>query len=161
MITGIVRPLGVELLLEPGRSLIAESSVLLSKVIYTKENSRKAFVILDAGMNDLMRPVLYDAPHPITRVVECDAQKFSGRKRADLVGPVCETGDTFLLDWPLGNARQGELLAIWVTGAYGFVQSSNYNGRGRAAEVLVDRNTAKLIRRRESRKDLLRNDVLG
>ena len=81
--------------------------------------------------------------------------------RADIVGPVCETGDTFLFDWPLGNVTQGDLLAIWVTGAYAFAQSSNYNGRGRAAEVLVDGASMKLIRRRETHKDLLRTDVLG
>jgi diaminopimelate decarboxylase len=161
MIADIVRPLAAQLLLEPGRSIIAESCVLLSRVIYTKQNSRKSFVILDAAMNDLMRPVLYDAPHPITRVVQSDASQASAAKHADIVGPVCETGDTFLFDWPLGSASQGDLVAIWVTGAYGFAQSSNYNGRGRAAEALVDRDTAKLIRRRETRKDLLRTDVLG
>jgi diaminopimelate decarboxylase len=161
MIADVVSPLGVRLLLEPGRSIVAESCVLLSRVIHTKQNSRKSFVILDAAMNDLMRPVLYDAPHPITRVVQSHAPQANAAKRADIVGPVCETGDTFLFDWPLGSVSQGDLVAIWVTGAYGFAQSSNYNGRGRAAEVLVDRNTAKLIRRRETRKDLLRTDVLG
>jgi diaminopimelate decarboxylase len=161
MIADIVRPLGVQLLLEPGRSIIAESSVLLSRVIYTKQNSRKRLVIVDAAMNDLMRPVLYDAPHPITRVVRSKAESANTSKRADIVGPVCETGDTFLFDWPLGSVSQGDLLAIWVTGAYGFAQSSNYNGRRRAAEVLVDRKTPKLIRRRETRKDLLRTDVLA
>jgi diaminopimelate decarboxylase len=119
-----------------------------------------SFVIIDAAMNDLMRPVLYDAPHPITRVAQSGDADASARGRADIVGPVCETGDTFLFDWPLGNVSQGDLLAIWVTGAYGFAQSSNYNGRGRAAEVLVDRNALKLIRRRETNKDLLRTDVL-
>jgi diaminopimelate decarboxylase len=161
MIADVARPLGVQLLLEPGRSIIAESCVLLSRVIYTKQNSRKSFVIIDAAMNDLMRPVLYDAPHPITRVVQNSTAPAIATKRADIVGPVCETGDTFLFDWPLGSVSQGDLLAIWVTGAYGFAQSSNYNGRGRAAEVLVERNTLKLIRRRETRKDLLRTDVLG
>lgn len=161
MIASVVRPLGVHLLLEPGRSIVAESCVLLSRVLYAKENSRKSFVILDAAMNDLMRPVLYDAPHPITRVVQSIPGRSAAAKRADIVGPVCETGDTFLLDWPLGSVSQGDLLAIWVTGAYGFAQSSNYNGRGRAAEVLVDRKNCKLIRRRETRKDLLRTDVLG
>jgi diaminopimelate decarboxylase len=161
MIADVVRPLGVQLLLEPGRSIIAESSVLLSRVIYTKQNSRKSFVILDAAMNDLMRPVLYDAPHPITRVVHSNAPQTNAVTRADIVGPVCETGDTFLFDWPLGNVSQGDLLAIWVTGAYGFAQSSNYNGRGRAAEVLIDHDKPKLIRRRETRKDLLRTDVLA
>ena len=161
MIAEVVRPLGVQLLLEPGRSIIAESCVLLSRVIYAKQNSGKSFVIIDAAMNDLMRPVLYDAPHPITCVVQSGPMPASTTKRADIVGPVCETGDSFLFDWPLGNVSQGDLLAIWVTGAYGFAQSSNYNGRCRAAEVLVDRGTAKLIRRRETRKDLLRSDVLG
>jgi diaminopimelate decarboxylase len=161
MIADVARPLGVQLLLEPGRSIIAESCVLLSRVIYTKQNSRKSFVILDAAMNDLMRPVLYDAPHPITHVVENGVHQANATKRADVVGPVCETGDTFLFDWPLGTVSQGDLVAVWVAGAYGFAQSSNYNGRGRAAEVLVERDTAKLIRRRETSKDLLRTDVLG
>lgn len=161
MIAEVVRPLGVQLLLEPGRSIIAESCVLLSRVLYSKQNAGKSFVVLDAAMNDLMRPVLYDAPHPITRVAQTGANQASTEKRADIVGPVCETGDTFLFDWPLGNVSQGDLLAIWVTGAYGFAQSSNYNGRGRAAEVLVNGNTARLIRRRETHKDLLRTDVLA
>ncbi len=161
MIAEVARPLGVHLLLEPGRSIIAESSVLLSRVLYTKENARKSFVILDAAMNDLLRPVLYDAPHPITRVVQSVTKLSDAAKRADIVGPVCETGDTFLLDWPLGSVSQGDFLAIWVTGAYGFAQASNYNGRGRAAEVLVEGKISKLIRRRETRQDLLRNDVLG
>ncbi|HXJ10906.1 MAG TPA: diaminopimelate decarboxylase [Candidatus Limnocylindrales bacterium] len=161
MIAEVVRPLGVQLLLEPGRSIIAESCVLLSRVIYTKQNSGKSFVIIDAAMNDLLRPVLYDAPHPITRVALDGVRKANAAKRADIVGPVCETGDTFLFDWPLGNVSQGDLVAIWVTGAYGFAQSSNYNGRGRSAEILVDGNNAKLIRRRETRNDLLRTDVLG
>jgi diaminopimelate decarboxylase len=161
MIANVVRSLGVQLLLEPGRSIIAESSVLLSRVVYTKQNSRKSFVILDAAMNDLMRPVLYDAPHPITRIVQSGVQQSNATKRADIVGPVCETGDTFLFDWPLGNVSQEDLVAIWVTGAYGFAQSSNYNGRGRPAEVLVEGDTMKLIRRRETRKDWLRTDVLG
>jgi diaminopimelate decarboxylase len=162
MITDVVRRLGVKLLLEPGRSVIAESCVLLSRVLYTKQNSGKMFVVIDAAMNDLLRPVLYDAPHPITRVVQGrGTARRSDTRRGDIVGPVCETGDTFLFDWPLGEVSQGDLVAIWVTGAYGFAQSSNYNGRGRAAEVLVDGASARLIRRRESQKDLLRTDVLG
>jgi diaminopimelate decarboxylase len=82
-------------------------------------------------------------------------------KRADIVGPVCETGDTFLLDWPMGTVAQGDLVAIWLAGAYGFAQSSNYNARPRAAEVLVSGKNAKLIRRRETHRDLRRTDVLG
>ena len=161
MIAEIARPLGVKVLLEPGRSIVAESCVLLSRVLYAKSSARKSFVIVNAAMNDLMRPVLYDAPHPITRVVQGSSPGRDGSRRADVVGPVCETGDTFLLDWPLGEVAQGDLLAIWLAGAYGFVQSSNYNARGRAAEVLVQGKKAKLIRRRETHRDLLRTDVLG
>jgi len=161
MIAEVARPLGVHLLLEPGRSIIAESCILLSRVLYTKNNSRKSFVILDAAMNDLMRPVLYDAPHPITRLTSVELAKMSPEKRVDIVGPVCETGDTFLLDWPLGNVPQGDLLGIWVAGAYGFAQSSNYNARPRPAEVLVHEKKSKLIRRRETYGDLIRTDVLA
>ena len=161
LIAGIARPLGVQVLLEPGRSIIAESCVLLSRVIYTKTNARKSFVILDAAMNDLQRPILYDAPHPITRVSQSGAGPGSAAKRVDIVGPVCETGDTFLVDWPLGSVSAGDLAAIWVAGAYGFAQSSNYNARTRAAEVLVNGKTAKLIRRRETYRDLLRTVVPG
>jgi len=161
LIAAIARPLGVQVLLEPGRSIIAESCVLLSRVVYTKTNARKSFVILDAAMNDLQRPVLYDAPHPITRVSQSGAGRASAAKRVDIVGPVCETGDAFLVDWPLGSVSAGDLAAIWVAGAYGFAQSSNYNARMRAAEVLVNEKAAKLIRRRETYRDLLRTDVLG
>jgi diaminopimelate decarboxylase len=161
MIAEVARPLGVHVLLEPGRSIIAESCVLLSRVLYTKNSSRKSFVVLDAAMNDLMRPVLYDAPHPITLVADKHQAKACKGKKADIVGPVCETGDTFLLDWPLGNVSQGDLVGIWVAGAYGFVQSSNYNARCRAAEVLVHGKQARLIRRRETYRDLLRGDVLA
>ena len=161
MIAEIARPLDVKVLLEPGRSIIAESCVLVSRVIYLKSNSRKSFVIVDAAMNDLMRPVLYDAPHPITRLSKNKPKSSEFGERADIVGPVCETGDTFLLDWPIGRVAEGDLLGIWLAGAYGFAQSSNYNARGRAAEVLVHGKTAKLIRRRETYRDLLRTDVLG
>lgn len=161
MIADRIRPLGVGLLLEPGRSVIASSAVLLSKVIYNKENSTKSFVIIDAAMNDLARPVLYDAPHPITRVRVHNGEKSTPSQRADIVGPVCETGDSFLQGWPLGRVEPGDTVAIWAAGAYGMVQASNYNGRRRPAEVLVHGNRALLIRRRENQADLLRTDALG
>jgi diaminopimelate decarboxylase len=160
MIASVVRPLGVGLLLEPGRSIIAPSAVLLSQVIYTKKNEAKSFVIIDAAMNDLIRPVLYDAPHPVTRVSEKTSGKKGSAHRVDVVGPVCETGDCFLQAWPLGDVKNGDLVAIWTAGAYGIVQASNYNGRPRPAEVLVSGRKARLIRRRESQGDLLRTDVL-
>jgi diaminopimelate decarboxylase len=112
---------------------------------------------VDAGMNDLMRPVLYGATHPITRVTRRDDR--GGRKRVDVVGPVCETGDCFLHDWPLEPVSPGDVLAIWVAGAYGMSQSSNYNGRCRAAEVLVDGARYRVIRKRETIDDLVRGQV--
>lgn len=160
MLAATVRPLGVGLLLEPGRSIIAAAAVLLSKVLYTKQNSVKSFVIIDAAMNDLARPILYDAPHLITRVQAGENEKVDGDCRADIVGPVCETGDRFLEDWPLGPVKPGDMVAIWAAGAYGMVQASNYNGRCRPAEVLVSGKRARLIRRRETMRDLLRTDVL-
>ncbi len=159
MIAEVVRPLGVGLLLEPGRSIIAQAGILLSRVIYTKENTHNSFVVIDAAMNDLIRPVLYDAPHPVTRVSQ---KKTQGgvRERVDVVGPVCETGDCFLQGWPLGKVAPGDVVALWAAGAYGIVQASNYNGRGRPAEVLVEGKRARLIRRRETQDDVLRTDAL-
>lgn len=161
MVAEVVGPLGVKLLLEPGRSIVGPAGVLLSRVIYAKRNAKKCFVILDAAMNDLMRPVLYDAPHPITRVVQRGKAHPALQQRVDIVGQVCETGDCFLEGWPLGEVNPGDLVAIWATGAYGMAQASNYNARCRPAEILVDGKRAKLIRRRETRKDLLSADVLG
>jgi diaminopimelate decarboxylase len=161
MIAEMVRPLGVALLLEPGRSIVAASAVLLSKVIYTKKNSTKSFVILDAAMNDLARPVLYDAPHPITRIHQIKAKESKAFERVDVVGPVCETGDCFLQGWRLGRVQPGDTVAIWAAGAYGMVQASNYNGRTRPAEILVNGKRARLIRRRETPADLLRTDPLA
>ena len=161
MIAKILRPAGVHLLLEPGRSIIGPAGILLTRVLYTKENRGKTFVIVDAGMNDLLRPALYGAVHPITKVTRQRGESDAPRGRADIVGPVCETGDCFLHDWPLGEVQTGEVLAIWATGAYGMALASNYNGRCRPAEVLVEGKRSRLIRRRETQKDLLRTDVLA
>ena len=161
MVAEVVRPLGLRLLLEPGRSIIAAAGVLLTKVIYKKVNRGKSFVIVDAAMNDLLRPALYAAVHPITRVTRTAGESDAAAERVDIVGPVCETGDCFLRDWPLGAVKSGDVLAIWVAGAYGMTQASNYNGRGRACEVLVQGSRGKLIRRRETQEDLIRTDVLA
>jgi len=157
MIAQILEPLHTHLLLEPGRTIIGPAGVLLTRVLYVKESRGKTFVVVDAGMNDLMRPVLYGATHPITRVTRRDDR--GGRKRVDVVGPVCETGDCFLHDWPLEPVSPGDVLAIWVAGAYGMSQSSNYNGRCRAAEVLVDGARYRVIRKRETIDDLVRGQV--
>ena len=160
MVARTVKPLGIHLLLEPGRTIIAHAGVLLTQVQYTKTNRHKTFVIVDAGMNDLLRPALYGAVHPITRITRAKNEKRN-RERVDIVGPVCETADCFLHDWPLGNVNSGDVLAIWVAGAYGMSLASNYNARCRPAEILVQGNRAKIIRRRETTKDLLRSDILA
>jgi diaminopimelate decarboxylase len=142
------------LLIEPGRSLIGSAGVLLMHVLYTKENHGKNFVIVDAAMNDFMRPALYDATHPIT-----PARRSSGSlTRADIVGPVCESGDCFLQDWPLGKVASNDVLVLWGAGAYGTVQASNYNSRQRPAEILVEGKRMRVIRRRESRGDMVRGE---
>jgi diaminopimelate decarboxylase len=104
-----------------------------------------------------MRPALYGAVHPITRVTQ--RTDLGGRRRVDIVGPVCETGDSFLRDWPLGPVTPGDVLAIWVAGAYGMSQSSNYNGRNRAAEVLVNGGRYRVIRKRETFDELVRGQT--
>jgi diaminopimelate decarboxylase len=161
MIASLVQPLGLHLLLEPGRTIIAPAGVLLTRVLYNKHNGKKTFVIVDAGMNDLMRPSLYGAVHSITRTTRNRSKSGSNRERVDIVGPVCETGDCFLHDWQLGPVKMGDVLAIWAAGAYGMSLASNYNGRCRAPEILIDGKKSKLIRRRETVKDLLIPDALS
>jgi diaminopimelate decarboxylase len=160
MVAQLVRPLGVHLLLEPGRSIIGPAGVLLTRVLYTKENRGKTFVIVDAGMNDLMRPALYGAVHPVTLVTRMRGHKSTPKRRVDIVGPVCETGDCFVRDWPLPDVQAGDVLAIWTAGAYGMSLASNYNGRCRPAEVLTEGRRYRVIRRRETRDDLLRCNSL-
>jgi diaminopimelate decarboxylase len=149
-----VGPLGCHLLIEPGRSLIGPAGVVLMRVLYTKENRGRTFVIVDGAMNDFMRPALYGATHPITRA----HRKSGALSRADIVGPVCESGDCFVQDWPLGEVSSGDLLVLWGAGAYGFVEASNYNSRPRPAEVLVTGRRFRVIRRRESLADLVRGE---
>jgi diaminopimelate decarboxylase len=154
----IVRPLGCELLLEPGRALAGPAGVLLTRVLYVKESRGKKFVIVDAAMNDLIRPSLYGARHAITRVTT-ETREPAPTDRVDVVGPVCESGDFLARDWPLSEVRTGDLLVVWATGAYGFVQSSNYNARLRPAEVLVDGKRFRVIRRRQHFADLVRGEL--
>ena len=160
LVASLVKPLGVQLLLEPGRNIIAPAGVLLTRVRYVKKSERKRFVVVDAAMNDLMRPSLYGAVHAITNV-EREAGGTPSQELADIVGPVCETGDCFVRGWPLGDVKAGDTLAIWTAGAYGMSLASNYNARCRPAEVLIEGRRAKIIRKRESAKDLLRGDVLA
>jgi len=153
-----VRPLACRLLVEPGRWLVGPSGILLTRVIYVKENRGKAFVIVDAAMNDLIRPVLYDARHPITPVAR--SGKNSARN-VDVVGPVCESGDFLAQDYLLDEVKTGDLLAVWGAGAYAFAQASNYNARRRAAEVLVEGSRFRVVRRRETYGDLVQEELSG
>jgi diaminopimelate decarboxylase len=152
-----VRPLRCHLLLEPGRSIVAPAGVLLTRVLYTKRNRGKTFVVVDAAMNDLMRPALYGAVHPVTPARKA-ARGSKALERVDVVGPVCESGDCFVRDWPLGEVAAGDLLVLWTAGAYGFTLASTYNHRPRPAEVLVEGKRFRVVRRRESLADLVRGE---
>jgi diaminopimelate decarboxylase len=159
--SAVLKPLqrlGVHVLLEPGRAIIGPAGVLLTRVTYRKHNNGKQFLILDAAMNDLMRPSLYGAHHEIVPV---ELKSTSNREqKVDIFGPVCETGDFFARNRDLPEVSEGELLAILDAGAYGMVLTSNYNTRPRAAEVLVDGQRHKLIRKRETIHDLLAPELL-
>jgi diaminopimelate decarboxylase len=155
----IVQPLRCRLLVEPGRALVGPAGVLLTRVLYVKENGGKTFVIVDAAMNDLIRPVLYAAKHAITPAVRGDAAR-APKKIVDVVGPVCESADFLARDLPLAPVRAGDLLIVWTAGAYGFVQSSNYNSRRRAAEVLVEGRRFRVARRRQTYDDLVRGETV-
>ena len=156
-LSAIVRPLGCHLLIEPGRTLVGPAGVLLTRILYLKENRGKKFVIVDAAMNDLIRPVLYSATHPITPVI-LGADSCSEKAAVDVVGPVCESGDFLAQDWPLAPVKSGELLAVWAAGAYSFAQSSNYNSRRRPPEVLVEGKKFRVVRERQSLDDLVRGE---
>lgn len=134
-----------KLILEPGRSIMGNAGILLTQVQFLKDKGEKHFIIVDAGMNDLVRPAIYEAYHHIVPVKEESREKV----RADIVGPICETGDFLALDREIQRMERGEYLAVLSAGAYGFAMSSHYNMRPRAAEVLVDNGKAKLIRKRE------------
>jgi diaminopimelate decarboxylase len=144
-------PSALRVLIEPGRSIVARAGALVTRVLYLKESRGKHFVVTDAAMNDLLRPALYSASHPI-EPVSPRGQTFT----ADVVGPVCETGDFFVRDGVIDRPEEGDLLAIRNVGAYGFAMSSNYNFRPRAAEVLVEPGSFRVARRRETYDDLMR-----
>lgn len=144
----------MKLIIEPGRFLVAESGALLTRIVYVKGERKRKFLIVDAGMNDLLRPALYGAHHPVIPVVKKKGQ--SGI--FDVAGPICESADIFVRGERFVSPQAGDLLAILNAGAYGFSMSSQYNSRPRAAEVLVDGKISRLIRRRESFEDLVRTE---
>ncbi len=147
---------GLTLMLEPGRSIVAEAGVLVTRVLYRKRSPRKEFIIVDAAMTDLIRPALYKAHHEVIPVRRTPL----GTVRADVVGPVCETGDFLARDREVANVLPGDYLAVCTTGAYGFVAASNYNSRPRACEVLVEGNAWRIVRTRETFEDMVRGETL-
>jgi len=153
-----LRGVDVRLLLEPGRSIIGPAGILITSVVYRKQNDGKRFLVVDAAMNDLIRPALYGAYHEIVPVTQ-SVDSAATSEVSDIVGPVCETGDFFARDRSLPAIDEGDLLAILDAGAYGMVLASNYNTRPRPAEVLVTGKSATVIRRREKVSDLLRAEL--
>ncbi|MBI5250446.1 MAG: diaminopimelate decarboxylase [Desulfomonile tiedjei] len=157
-IVGRVRDLDLKLILEPGRLLVGNAGILITRVLYQKQGSEKTFVIVDAAMNDLIRPSLYKAHHSVWKVYRNAADAPEGRVIADLVGPICESGDFLAQSRDMDAVRSGDLLALMSAGAYGFSMSSNYNSRPKAAEVLVDGGNYWIIRERETYEDLIRGE---
>lgn len=150
--------LDVRLILEPGRFISGNSGILVTKVLYVKNAANKNFMIVDAGMNDIMRPSLYNAFHEILPVIR--GLSPTKKRKFDVVGPICESGDFLAKDRELAIAKEGDLLAVMSAGAYGFSMSSNYNARPRAAEAMVINNKYYITRKRESYQDLVRGEVV-
>jgi diaminopimelate decarboxylase len=151
-----LRDSGLSVTIEPGRSIAGPAGVLLTRVLYRKKNGAKEFVVVDAAMNDLIRPALYQAHHEIIPLRKNSLPPVT----VDVVGPVCETGDFLARDREMANAMPGDFLAVLTAGAYGFVQSSNYNSRPRGPEVLVEGSGYRVIRRRETYEDLVRGETV-
>ena len=155
-----LRDLGVRILIEPGRFLVGNAGALLTRILYLKKSGAKTFAIVDAGMNDLIRPALYQSYHEIVPVNQDRSEKSTASPaRTDIVGPVCESGDFFALDREMPEPREGDLLAIMSAGAYGFVMASNYNSRSLPAEALARGGKVTLIRKRQSWEDLVRDEA--
>jgi diaminopimelate decarboxylase len=152
-----IRALGLKIIVEPGRVIVGNAGIFVTRVLYVKETDVKRFIVIDGAMNDLIRPVLYEAYHEILPV---ERRTDANPVVADVVGPVCESGDFLARDRELPEPGPGDLLAVMSAGAYGFVMSSNYNSRPRAAEILVDDADAHVIRERESFEDIVRGEKL-
>lgn len=150
--------MNITLIMEPGRVLVGNAGIMITRVLYNKRGSDKNFVIVDAAMNDLIRPSLYKAYHSIARVKKSGAPCRT--MVADIVGPICESGDFLARSREIEEPAPGELLAVMSAGAYGFSMSSNYNSRPRCAEVLVDGSNYYLIRRRETYEDLIKGESI-
>ncbi|HUN59793.1 MAG TPA: diaminopimelate decarboxylase [Candidatus Binataceae bacterium] len=154
---GPLRNLGLRIIIEPGRVLVGNAGIFVTRVLYVKETDVKRFVIVDGAMNDLIRPVLYEAYHEIQPVIRREAKKLIV---GDVVGPVCESGDFLALERELPEVDSGDLLAVMSAGAYGFVMASNYNSRPRAPELLINGGDVHVIRERDSFEDIIRNEKI-
>jgi diaminopimelate decarboxylase len=154
----LLKPLNLRILVEPGRFMVGNAGALVTEVLYVKETGKKTFVIVDAAMNDLIRPAFYESYHEIVPLKQ--KQKSGKLVSTDLVGPICESGDYFAKDRPLPAQKPGDQLALLSAGAYGFVMASNYNTRPRAAEVLVADKGHRVVRKRETVADLLRGEAV-
>jgi len=152
----LLRKTGLKIILEPGRFIVGNAGILVTRILYLKSGPRKKFVIVDAGMNDLIRPSLYDAYHQILPL----RKRPSVQEKVDVVGPICESGDFFAKERRLPHLKNGDYLAVMSAGAYGFSMSSNYNSRRRPEEILVVKNKPFVIRKRENEEDLVRNEVI-
>jgi diaminopimelate decarboxylase len=150
----LLQPLGLKILLEPGRFLTGNAGALLTRVEFIKKTGKKNFVIVDAAMNDLIRPAFYDSFHEIAPL----KKKAGAIVSSDVVGPICESGDYFAKDRPLPKVGEGDYLALLSAGAYGSVMGSNYNSRGLAAEVLVNGTKSAVVRRRQEITDIWANE---
>ncbi len=149
----LLQKTGLKIIMEPGRFIVGNAGILVTKVLYIKNTPKKKFIIVDAGMNDLIRPSLYSAYHNILAL-----HKTSKTEKADVVGPICESGDFFAKERKIPKTKKGDYLAVMSAGAYGFSMSSNYNSRLRPIEIMVAGNKISVIRRRESFSDLIRNE---
>lgn len=166
-IVPLLRDKGLKLILEPGKSICANAGVMITRTVFTKQGPSKRFVIVDAGMNDLIRPALYDAFHFVwpTQVTQdfvpvrrSKSLLFEGTDVVDVVGPICESGDFLAKGWAMPPVKRGDLIAVFTAGAYGFTMSSNYNARCRPAEVLVDGDSYRVIRHRETYEELIASE---
>lgn len=154
----ILERIQLKIILEPGRFIVGNAGILLTKVLYLKKTAKKRFIVVDAAMNDLIRPALYGAYHRILPLH--NKQKSRSNVKYDIVGPICESGDFFARDRIMPSVQQGEPLAVMSCGAYGFSMSSNYNSRPRACEVMVAKGRAYLIRKRENYQDLIKKEII-
>ncbi|NQT51879.1 diaminopimelate decarboxylase [bacterium] len=159
LIVPVIREAGKKLILEPGRYIAGNSGILLTRVVHVKRSGGRRFIVCDAAMTDLIRPSLYDAYHAVWPVLSDAPFEENGCGPADVVGPVCESGDFLAKGRHLPDVQQGDLLAVFSAGAYGFAMSSNYNARTRPAEVLVDGDTYRVVRRRENYEDLIQQEL--